>query len=63
MVIAFLAAAAFCRSSCALLMAVQFLLPTLTCYEKSGNFPRKTSALLSLLPSLNQEHPLDVKVS
>ena len=27
----------------ALLMAVQFLLPTLTCYEKSGNFPRKTS--------------------
>ena len=28
---------------CALLMAVQFLLPTLTCYEKSGNFPRKTS--------------------
>ena len=32
----------------ALLMAVQFLLPTLTCYEKSGNFPRKTSASLKL---------------
>ena len=38
MVMAFLAGAA-------LLMAVQFLLPTLTCYEKSGNFPRKTSVL------------------
>ena len=43
----------------ALLMAVQFLLPTLTCYEKSGNFPRKTSAA-SLFPSFNQKHPMDV---